>query len=96
MRLTLKQLKSLQVQTQSGTTLGHVSDVVFETSGQMVAQYVVKSSMIGGTECLVNRDQVVRFEEKKMIVDDAVAKKEEKKESKKTIHITPKPVAMRE
>ena len=72
MRFSLHQLKHLNVETVSGAMLGHVYEVIFETEGQLVAQYAVKSSLLGKTEYLISRDQVVRFEEKKLIVDDTV------------------------
>lgn len=76
MRMTLKQLKKCDVETLSGTNLGKVIDIVFDTEGQHIVQYKVKSSMIGG-EHLISRDQVVRFEEEKMVVyDTAIPKKE--------------------
>ncbi len=70
MRLTFKQIKSLHVETESGVLLGHVHDIVFEVEGQLVAQYIVRPSMLSSKEFFVSRDQIVRFEEKKMIVDD--------------------------
>lgn len=94
MRLSLKQLKQLDVETISGDKLGHVFDLILEVNGQMVAQYIVKSSILSSKEYLVNRDQVIRFEEDKMIVEDGTAKgtpQERKKKSKPM----PNPVAMR-
>lgn len=97
MRLSLKQLKSLSVETVSGVALGHVHDVVLQTDGQLVAQYIVKSSMIRGNEYVVSRDQVVRFEEKRLVVDDTVSATNESPDTKSsTIRISPKPIAMRE
>ena len=96
MRLTVKQLKSLSVSTQSGVLLGHIHDIVVDSSGQLVVQYMVKSSLIGGVEYLVSRDQIVRFEEKRIIVDDSFSAERHKEERKKSMRVSPKPVAMRE
>ena len=41
--------------------MGKIKDIVFEIDGQLIAQYIVKSSMIGGKEDIINRDQVVNF-----------------------------------
>ncbi len=76
MRLTLKQLKHYSVETVSGVKLGHVSDIVLDTDGQMIAQYEVKESIISAKEYLIGRDQIARFEDKKIIVDDNVIRKE--------------------
>ncbi len=78
MRATFKQLKKMSVQTLSGTVLGKVSDMVFDTEGQHIIQYTVRSGTLSTEELLISRDQVVRFEEKKMIVYDTAAKKKER------------------
>ncbi len=72
MRMNFKQLKGLDVLTMSGTMLGHVFEIVLEIEGQLVAQYVVRPSVISSKEYLVSRDQIVRFEENRVIVDDNV------------------------
>lgn len=78
MRVSYKQLKKMTVETLSGTTLGKVHDIVFDTEGQNIIQYVVKAGTIATEENLVSRDQVVRFEEKKMIVYDTAIKKKDR------------------
>lgn len=73
MRLDLKTLKQLKVETVSGKTLGRVYNLEMEIDGQIVVQYRVKpSSFVGRKEYLVSRDQIVKFTAEKMIVDDAV------------------------
>jgi sporulation protein YlmC with PRC-barrel domain len=95
MRMSLKQLKSLGVETISGVKLGHVVDVILEIDGQLVAQYEVKSSFLNNKSYLVSRDQVVRFEAEKMVVDDNIVIAGGKvKEGKREVR--PEPVAMRE
>ena len=84
------------METVSGVSLGHVHDVVVEIEGQLIAQYVVRHSVLSSNEYLIGRDQVVRFEEKKMIVDDGVEKKGEGEEKKKSSGLSPHPVAMRD
>jgi len=71
MRLTLKQLKSLAVETASGVKLGHTHDIILDTNGQMIAQYSVKQSIISPKEYLISRDQIVKFENEKIIVEDS-------------------------
>lgn len=78
MRLSFKQLKKLTVETLSGTVLGRVQDIIFDTEGQHIIQYVVKYGTIHPDESLVSRDQVVKFEDKKMVVYDTAARKKER------------------
>ena len=96
MRMTLKQLKQLDAETASGTELGHVHDVVFEIDGQMVAQYIVKMSKWSAKSYTISRDQVVRFEEYKMIVDDSVVREEAREQTVRSPAVKPEAVAMRE
>jgi len=79
MRLTSKQLRKMPVETMSGTKLGKIQEVIMDVENQMVVQYEVKHTGISGDNYLINRDQVARFEEKKMVVYDTVIKKREKK-----------------
>ena len=74
MRISLKQLKKCSVETTSGIVLGHVVDVEMETEGQTVMNYHVRRFPVGGDGYIISRNQVVRFEEKKLIVDDGVGK----------------------
>lgn len=100
MRLTLKQLKQLSVETVDGIVLGFVSDVIFETEGQLIVQYVVKESLlkhINQKEYLISRDQIVRFEEKRLLVDSSVKLEKESDGVKKKVKpFSPKPIPMRE
>ncbi len=73
MRIDLKQLKKLPVETRAGKRLGHVSDVVIDIDGQLIAQYYVRSAaLIGGDSYVISRDQVIRIDEEKMVVADSV------------------------
>ncbi len=95
MRITLKQLKHLSVETYSGQQLGHVSDLIFEIDGQLIAQYVVKFSFLSTKQYTINRDQVVSIGSEKMIVDNSVYADNEdiKKEATSPV---PEPVVMAE
>ena len=78
MRIALKQLKKMTVETLSGTKLGKVQDVIMDIDEQTVVQYQVKHTGISGSDYLINRDQIARFEEKKIVVYDTVLHKKEK------------------
>lgn len=75
--------------------LGHVGDVIFELDGQLIAQYIVKSSIIGTHEYHIGRSQIVRFEEKKMVVDDMVKEVTADKKSPKEVSLGAEPAVMR-
>ena len=68
----MTQLKKMGVETVSGVKLGRVCDAVFETDGQSVLQYEVCGCCWFGKNYLISNGQVVRFEEKRMIVEDTV------------------------
>jgi sporulation protein YlmC with PRC-barrel domain len=96
MRLSLKQLKKYSFETLSGTKLGKAFDLIFDIDSQSIVQYIVKPSMISSDEYLINRDQVIKFEKEKIIVDDNVsAEKSEAKSQKNQKNRSPEPVAMR-
>lgn len=94
MRVSLRQLKKMGVETVSGVKLGQVCDVVFETDGQSVLQYEVSKCCWFGQKLLINRSQVVRFEDKKMMVEDAVRSIEVKSEKVKSEKVSVEPVMM--
>ena len=78
MRINFKQLKKLPVETLSGTRIGKVQDIIMDLDDQSVVQYIVKSSGLGSDEHTISRDQIARFEEKRIVVYDTVIKKKEK------------------
>ncbi len=96
MRLSYKALKKCSVETLSGTVIGHITDIIIASEGQEIIQYQVKHSKFGGSVYLISRDQVVRFEEKKMVVYDTALPNELRKGVKEGIPITPEPAVMRE
>lgn len=73
MRFSLVQLKKMIVETESSLRLGRVFNIIFDTEGQNILQYEV-GNYFNKNQYLVNRDQVVKFEENKMIVEDSVKK----------------------
>ncbi len=85
MRVTLRQLKKMGVETVSGAKLGRVCDVVFEIDGQTILQYEVCKCCWFGQKFLINRSQVVRFEEQRMVVEDTVKGVESAVENRKEI-----------
>lgn len=94
MRVSLKQLKKMSVETVSGVKLGRVCGVVFETDGQMILQYEVSKCCWCGQKFLINRSQIVRFEEKKLVVNDTVSLVEVKNEKVKSEKVSVEPVMM--
>ena len=94
MRLSLKQLRKLEVVTVSGVALGRVCDAIFETDGQTILQYEVRKYCWFGQKFLINRNQVVRFEEKKMIVEDTVSSVEVRSEKIKSEKVSVEPAMM--
>ena len=82
MRLSYKQLKNLKVETKSGTMLGHIADIIFDTNLQSIVQYKVKGPVLSTKEFLVSRDQVYSFSEGKMVVYDTVVRRGIAKDAK--------------
>lgn len=95
MRINLNQLKKYIVETESGARLGKIFDVVLDIDAHAVAQYAVRHFFFSLKEYLISPNQIVRFEENKMIVQDTVAKVGAEKERRQVV---PKaePVMMRE
>ncbi len=93
MKISLRQLKNMRVETELGLSLGRVKDVVMQTDGQHVEQYIV--GKIFGEGFVISRDHIVRFEKDKMIVEDSVVTEHKKIEHKKSGH-HPEAVVMRD
>ncbi|MBU2542245.1 PRC-barrel domain-containing protein [Patescibacteria group bacterium] len=94
MRFDLRQLKKMIVETESGMRMGRVFNLIFDTEGQNVLQYEI-GNYFNKNQYLVNRDQVVRFEENKMIVEDSV-KKVRVEEDRVGVQTKAEPAMMRE
>lgn len=60
----------MDVETQSGVNIGKVKDIIMDIDGQIIVQYEVGSLL--GKDLLISRDQIMRFEKDKLIVDDVV------------------------
>ncbi len=79
MRIAKKQLLNLRVITVKGFTIGRVFDLSFDTESQSVIQYEVHSSWIASLKLtplpsrqsfLIHRDQVIRMNDKELVVQD--------------------------
>lgn len=95
MRISIKQVKHLVVETVDGNKLGKVHELVLDTNGQLVAQYEVRPYVLSREKYLISRDQVVRFEYKKLIVDSGVKPEPAGREETVGQMPNPEPVAMR-
>jgi len=82
------------VETESGIKLGKVFNVIFDTELQNILQYEV-GNYFNKKQYLISRDQVIRFEEFKLVVDDGV-KKVGVEEEKMSTPTKVEPVMMRE
>lgn len=71
MRILHSALKKLRVETVLGIYLGRVRDIEFDTESHLVVRYIVKK-WANSQEYLIHRNQIVRIEEKRMVVEDAV------------------------
>lgn len=76
MRLTLRQLHNLPVETVNGQPLGRVVDVEMDVGRQEILCYHVSSrKIIPGLfeqKLLIDRKQIVSLTAEKMVVEDAV------------------------
>jgi sporulation protein YlmC with PRC-barrel domain len=78
MLINQKQLKKVTVETQSGQFLGYISDFELDTdTGEIEKYYVRNKKLIPGlfeNNLMINKSQIIDFNEKKMIVEDAFVK----------------------
>jgi uncharacterized protein YrrD len=81
MKISKKQYVHVTVETESGDTLGKLIDFDLETDTGIVEVYHVKNSQgitgLFGDEFLISKEQVIFFDETKMIVKDEVVKADE-------------------
>lgn len=66
------------VETQSGQFLGHVSGFELETDTGVIEKYYVRSKMailsLWEKNLIINKSQIINFDQDKMVVDDVVVK----------------------
>ncbi|OGH59789.1 MAG: hypothetical protein A2725_02110 [Candidatus Magasanikbacteria bacterium RIFCSPHIGHO2_01_FULL_33_34] len=95
MLTSYNEIKSKVVETKSGTRIGKVCDLLINTEQDFITHYEVKTKLVGGDNILISREQIIRHEQNKIIVDDNV-KLIEAKEIKQNSNINPEPIAMSE
>ena len=66
----------MPVFTQSGVSIGKITDIEVETESQAISKYQVKKNMFE-KPLLIDRGQVVSINQKSMVVEDAVIKEQE-------------------
>jgi hypothetical protein len=78
MLISQKQLKKVMVETQNGQFLGYIVGFEVETDTGVVEKYWVKAKLalanLWDNNILINKNQIINFDEEKMVVDDAVVK----------------------
>ncbi|MBU0707889.1 hypothetical protein KKG41_05970 [Patescibacteria group bacterium] len=81
-----KQLIKLPVCTQSGDQLGYIIRYGIDELEQSIRRYYIKPHQgiksIFDKELIVTREQVIRIEKKKMVVEDAVLKVKSERRSR--------------
>lgn len=77
MLLTAKQLLALTVRTRSGSVLGRVSEIEYDTDSQQVLRYRVTAARalqrLVTSPLLIHRSQVISISATELVVDDLVA-----------------------
>ncbi|HRH23634.1 MAG TPA: PRC-barrel domain-containing protein [Candidatus Magasanikbacteria bacterium] len=76
MKLACSKLLKMHVYTTSGKHVGRVKDISFDLDSGLLREYLV-SSLLHRTYTIA-REQVVRYEEDKMFVEDRVLEEFEK------------------
>ncbi|MCX6743504.1 MAG: hypothetical protein NT116_04675 [Candidatus Parcubacteria bacterium] len=78
MLISQKKLKKVAVETQSGQFLGHISDFEVETDTGVIEKYYVRAkNLIAGlleNSLIINKAQIISFDDSRMVVEDAVVK----------------------
>lgn len=85
MKLACSKILKMHVYTTSGTHMGKVKDISFDIDTGMVVEYLVNSLLY--KTYVIAREQVVRYEEDRIIVEDRVLN--DTGEKKVTIPLTP-------
>lgn len=77
MRINFLYLKSLPVETLSGTPLGNVNDMEIDARTQSILRYYVKTKkLIGSNVLIISPAQIISISEEKIIINDSVENKE--------------------
>ncbi|MBP9732691.1 MAG: PRC-barrel domain-containing protein [Candidatus Magasanikbacteria bacterium] len=76
MKLACSKVLKMHVYTTSGKNVGKVKDISFDLDSGLIREYLV-SSLLHRTYTIA-REQVVRYEEDKMFVEDRVLEEFEK------------------
>ena len=78
MLINYRQMRKIKVETQNGQFLGRLADFELETDTGTVEKYYIKSkNLISGLfedKLLINKSQIISFDEEKMVVEDNVIK----------------------
>lgn len=84
MLISEKKLKKVNVETQSGQNLGKISGFELETDTGIIEKYYVKSKIsipgIYENKLIVSKEQIISFDQEKMIVNDNLIKVESNEE----------------
>lgn len=88
-----KNLINLAVFTQSGISLGKISDIEIETESQTILRYEVKKNFFD-QPLLIHRDQVISINAKSMVVEDTAVKEIEKGILAKTPNLAKKEIGV--
>lgn len=78
MFITTELLFQLPVETQDGTTLGHVVELEIDVDSQSILRYKVRPKGIAGIltqkELLISRGQIVSITKERILVDSTTLK----------------------
>lgn len=74
MRLSLKKIIDLSVETEMGENLGKIIDLNLDINNHAVVEYVLQIGILKRQKLLIKPIQVVKITNEKMIVDDTVLK----------------------
>lgn len=81
MRITLKQLKTLPVLTESGANLGRVVDLEIDATNHSIGKYIVSAwpNILKRDKLLIAPEQIVAIDVEKVLVKDGTIKVTEAK-----------------
>ena len=85
MKINVKQVIGLPVETQTGISLGKVVGINLEITSHVVNEYVVRHGFLNSQEFLIKPIQIISISQEKMIVEDGIVKEEEGVIQKKVV-----------